>query len=250
MPHSPRQSLLIAGLALLLLPSPRVLADPLPPTKSPRPRSVSLPSDPALLSLAQRLKLAQVPLPAMPAAPRSPRPGLASTHGGLSVAPVEVSAADRAMLAARLKAKLEAHRFRRFASARRGPRADKPADPGSTILVGPPGLTPAERAKAEAAGRLRPRRRRCSHEAQGRNDFAGRGVRARHSVFAWPGAAAAQCTYTLLISSYPVTANAQVQYYNLTQYSAIGPPSACARTRPGRTGTSASGRPRRPIPIA
>ena len=157
MPHSQRQSLLIAGLALLLLPSPRVLADPLPPTKSPRPRSVSLPSDPALLSPAQRLKLAQVPLPAMPAAPVPTRPGLASAHGGLRVAPVEVSAADRAMLAARLKAKLEAHRVPPVRVGTTGlPVQDKSAVSRSTILVGPPGLTPAERAKAEAAGLLSP----------------------------------------------------------------------------------------------
>jgi hypothetical protein len=75
-------------------------------------------------------------------------------------APVEVSAADRAILEARQKAKLEANRApQRRDSAKRPAVKDKVSLPHSTILTGPPGLTPAEQAKAEAAGVLAPARK-------------------------------------------------------------------------------------------
>ncbi len=53
-------------------------------------------------------------------------------------------------------------------------------------------------------------------------------------LLAWPGAAAAQCTYTILSSSYPVTATAPLQYYNFTQYS---PYWAAIGVRPNTIGT-------------
>jgi len=166
MPHVPRRTLLLAGLSLLLLLSVPASAQAPGRTKSPGPQTRSFPVDPAQLTPEQRLKLEQAalavtPAPAAATSPARPR-GLKVRVPGPAAAPVAISPAERAVLAARAQAKLEA--YEREPGPRPGsslpavtqPRAPKPMSwkPRVTpnAASGPPGLTPAERAKAEAAG--------------------------------------------------------------------------------------------------
>jgi hypothetical protein len=166
MPHVLRRTLLLSGLSLLLLaPSPASTQAPAR-TKSPGPRTLSFPVDPAQLTPQQRLKLEQAALAATPAAAAalSPAPAsrLRTRVPGPTAAPVAVSPAERAVLAARSQAKLEIYqrgpspRPNQGRPAMTQPRAPKPASRTPRVAPnaasGPPGLTPAERAKAEAAG--------------------------------------------------------------------------------------------------
>lgn len=166
MPHVLRRTVLLSGLSLLLLAPPPSPAQAPARAKSPGPRSLSFPVEPAQLTPEQRLKLEQAALPAPPAAALAMSPAPASSLRtrvpGLAAAPVAISPAERAVLAARSQAKLES--YRRGPSPRSNlnrpavtqPAAGKPApwEPRVVPDVGkrPPGLTPAERAKAEAAG--------------------------------------------------------------------------------------------------
>jgi hypothetical protein len=159
MPHAPRLTLLLAGWSLLLLASSPSLAQAPSRTKSPGPRTHTFAVDPARLSPAQRLKLAsaETPLPATAPMP-APRPrGLSSLAAGPPASPEAISPAERAVLEARAKAKLERYqqgpspRPGRKPTAAKGPAPWKPRGKPPAVTA-PHALTPAERAKAEAAG--------------------------------------------------------------------------------------------------
>jgi hypothetical protein len=166
MPHVPRRTLLLAGLSLLLLLPVSASAQAPARTKSPGPRSLSFPVESRQLTPEQRLKLEQAALPATPAPAAAPSParprGLGVRVPGPAAAPVAISPAERAVLAARAQAKLEADqrepgpRSDSSLPAVTQPRAPKPMSwkprVAPNAASGPPGLTPAERAKAEAAG--------------------------------------------------------------------------------------------------
>lgn len=165
MPHTPRSILLAACLSLLFLPSAHANESPPPRAKSPGPKVFSLPPDPSRLSPEQRTKAALAGTPSAlsaAAGSRTPAERRLSRTPGLPAPPQAIPAAERAVLEARSQAKLEIYqrgpspRPNQSRPAATRPAAAKPASWKPRVapdaVNGPPGLTPAERAKAAAAG--------------------------------------------------------------------------------------------------